>query len=334
MTIFAALPHDHTPDGHVRRVGVELEMAEISLDAIADIILDCFGGTPQRLSPFEQQVTETALGDFRLELDSRLLKRREYLDYLETMGITVDRDAEPGALERMVADVAGLIVPHEVVAPPIAHHLLPEMDRLRARLQAAGAKGTHTSLLHAFGLQLNLELASHDVQSILRHLQAFVLLNDWLLEAAQTDLSRRLTPFVEPFPSGWGERILQPDYAPDLPGLIDDYLTDNPTRNRPLDMLPLFAHLSPEQIKAAPVEHDLIRPRPTFHYRLPDCRIDEPDWNLSLPWNGWVAVEQLADDPQRLAVMAQAYLNQSQDNLVDKGRRWVAQVSDWLRSSP
>ncbi|MBK1671775.1 amidoligase enzyme [Ectothiorhodospira shaposhnikovii] len=332
MTAFAPLPHPHTADGNLRRVGVEMEMADISLDTIADIIIDGFGGEQHRLSPFEQTITGTRFGDFQLELDSSLLKRREYLDYLESMGVTVDREAEPGTLERTLAEVAGLIVPHEVVAPPIPHDALPELDQLRARLRAAGARGTHASLVYAFGLQLNLELARQDVDSILRHLQAFLLLYDWLLEEAQTDLSRRLTPFVEPFPPGWGQRILQPDYAPDLERLIDDYLTDNPTRNRPLDMLPLFAHLSPGQIEAAPVEHHLIRPRPTFHYRLPDCRIDEPDWNLSVPWNGWVAVERLAEDPPRLAAMAHAYLNRPEETLVDKGRRWATQVSEWLRS--
>ncbi|MCG5499322.1 amidoligase family protein [Ectothiorhodospira lacustris] len=331
MTAFAPLPHRQTPDGSLRRVGVELEMADISLDAIAAIIIDCFGGKQHRHSPFEHEITGTRLGDFQLELDSSLLKRREYLDYLENMGVSVDRDAEPGTLEHTLAGVAGLIVPHEVVAPPIPHDTLPELDHLRARLQAAGAKGTHASLVYAFGLQLNLELARHDADYILRHLQAFLLLNDWLLEEAQTDLSRRLTPFVEPFPAKWGQRILRPDYAPDLEQLIDDYLTDNPTRNRPLDMLPLFAHLSPGRIEAAPVEHHLIRPRPTFHYRLPDCRIDEPDWNLSMPWNGWVAVERLAADPQRLMAVARAYLDRPDETLADKGRRWATQVSDWLR---
>ncbi|OBX33760.1 putative amidoligase enzyme [Halomonas elongata] len=40
--------------------------------------------------------------------------------------------------------------------------------------------------------------------------------------------------------------MLDPDYQPDLRTLIDDYLEYNPTRNRELDLLPLFAYLDPE----------------------------------------------------------------------------------------
>lgn len=331
MTEFEALPHRHNPDGDLRRVGIEMEMAEVSLDVIADAIVELFGGVHHQESPFEHHVTGTRFGDFGLELDSDLLKRREYLDYLENMGVEVDREASPHALETALSQVAGLVVPHEVVAPPIPHDALPELDQLRQRLQQAGAKGTFGSLFYAFGLQINVELARLDADHILHHLQAFMLLYEWLLSHSQADLSRRLTPFVDPFPEDYARLILEPGYHPDLSGLIDDYLTHNPTRNRPLDMLPLFAHLSPEQVDAAPVQHHLIRPRPTFHYRLPDCRIDEPEWDLSTPWNAWVEVERLAADPQRLGIMAREYLAAEPETVTEKGQRWVEKVTDWLR---
>ncbi|MCG5536017.1 amidoligase family protein [Ectothiorhodospira mobilis] len=324
MSEFQPLPDPLNPEGEPRRVGIELEMAGLSLEAIAGAITDLFGGEHRADSPFQQRVTGTRFGDFGLELDSDLLKRREYLDYLEKMGVEVDRNGEPHALETALSQVAGLVVPHEVVAPPVPHDALPELDRLRRRLQQAGAKGTHDSLFYAFGLQINLELAHLDAASILRHLQAFLVLHDWLLEHSQTDLSRRLTPFVDPFPETYARLILPPDYAPDLKGLITDYLAHNPTRNRPLDLLPLFAHLAPEQIQAAPVEHHLIHARPTFHYRLPDCRIDEPQWDLSLPWAGWVAVERLAARPQRLHRLAAEYLGADRGGLAARIQHWIA----------
>ena len=81
--------------------------------------------------------------------------------------------------------------------------------------------------------------------------------------------------------------------------LIDDYLKDNPTRNRVLDMLPLFMFLDKDRVEAA-VEDSLVRPRPTLHYRLPNSEVDEPDWSLSLAWNDWMQVEALANDAARL----------------------------------
>ena len=40
--------------------------------------------------------------------------------------------------------------------------------------------------------------------------------------------------------------------------------------------------------------------RPTFHYRLPNCRVDEPDWRIAHEWNAWVTVEALAADEDAL----------------------------------
>lgn len=40
----------------------------------------------------------------------------------------------------------------------------------------------------------------------------------------------------------------------------------------------------------------LVKARPAYHYRLPNCLIDEPDWRLAREWNTWVAVERLAAD--------------------------------------
>jgi hypothetical protein len=73
-----------------------------------------------------------------------------------------------------------------------------------------------------------------------------------------------------------------------------DYLERNPTRNRPLDWLPLFAHLNKDLVFEYPVEKDLIKPRPTLHYRLPSSLIDDPSWSIATEWNKWVIIDDLA----------------------------------------
>jgi len=56
------------------------------------------------------------------------------------------------------------------------------------------------------------------------------------------------------------------------------------------------------------VAHDpLIKPRPAFHYRLPDCEIHLPDWGLHIAWHDWLEVEALADDAGRLRGCCAAY---------------------------
>jgi hypothetical protein len=126
------------------------------------------------------------------------------------------------------------------------------------------------------------------------------LLYDWLVEEARIDFTRKLSSFIDPFPEPFRRKVIDPDYRPDVDGLIDDYLADNPTRNRPLDMLPAFATLRHDRVLAAAKEHDQVKPRPTFHYRLPNCCVDDPAWTFAQEWNRWVAVERLAEDRVRL----------------------------------
>ena len=57
--------------------------------------------------------------------------------------------------------------------------------------------------------------------------------------------------------------MLDAGYGPDLGALIDDYLAANPTRNRALDLLPLFAELDgiDEQDLAALCRSPLLETR-------------------------------------------------------------------------
>lgn len=320
---FHDLPWAHTHAGEPRRIGVEIEMAGVTLETMADAVIAEFGGHLQADDPFVFHVCDSEVGDFVLELDARVLKDRAYREHLGRLGIELD-DADQAALERWLADAAGRLVPHEMVAPPIPVAMLPRLDRVRATLQQAGALGTERALLYAFGLQLNIEIAQRDPESLLAILRAFVLMVEVLTTAGAIDLARRLSPYIRPFPGSFVRTILEPGFRPDMGGLIDTYLEHNPTRNRPLDLLPLFAEIDPERVAAAPVEHELVKPRPAFHYRLPNCEIDNPDWSLATPFNGWVEVERLAADHERLRHLGEEYLERPAQAL----GRWA---DDWAR---
>ncbi len=71
-------------------------------------------------------------------------------------------------------------------------------------------------------------------------------------------------------------------------------------------MLPLIAHLDEDRVRRA-VDDPRIKSRPTLHYRLPNCDIDNPDWNLDSSWRLWLEVEKLANDPQRLETFCREY---------------------------
>lgn len=328
-TSFLPLPWTRTPEGTRRRVGVEIEMAGVSLETMARAVTDEFGGHIEAEHAFVLHVRDSDAGDFQLELDARVLKDRGYREHLARLGVDLeDRDQE--ALEAWLADAAGRLVPHEIVAPPLEPAQLPRLDRVRAALQQEGALGTERSFLYAFGLQLNIEIHSREPEWLLAILRAFVLMYEILAQAGAIDLSRRLSPYIRPFPGAFVRYILDPDFTPDRASLIDTYLAHNPTRNRPLDLLPVLAELDPERVAAAPVEHELIKARPALHYRLPDCRIDDPNWSLAHPLNGWVEVEQLAAHPERLERLAQEYLERPGQAVGRWADEWMQRLRAWF----
>lgn len=315
-----------TAAGERRRLGVEIEFSGLSLARLCDLVPARTGGELDLVSDYEAKVTGTRWGEFVIELDYAFLK---------ALG---REQAEPGAeppnhleelSESLLAALARQVVPFELVTPPIAFDELEVVDQLVADLRDAGARGTSYSPLYAFGVHLNIELPDVEAATVTRYLQAYTLLYDWLRQRCHPDLSRRLSPYIEPFPSDYARLILQPDYAPDMHQLIDDYLAHNPTRNRALDMLPVFAHVDEARVRAT-VDDDRIKSRPALHYRLPNCQIDEADWHWRDLWRDWLQVEHLANDAARRQQMIAAHAT-FHGNVVDRlVGDWAKQVQPWL----
>ena len=306
---FELPPVVHNARGEVRKAGFELEYAGLSLEASAVIVRHVFGGRHQAQSPSVQRVTGTRFGTFKLEIDSSVLKDRRYEKVLRAVGLDPDTLGGASYVERAVAKlfaVAG--VPFEIVTPPIPVTDLAPLDELRRLLCRNEAEGTRVLPWYAFGMHVNPEIPSDDPGVLRDHLRAFLLLYPWLRQRVKVNLARSISPYINPFPEAYARLILQPDYPADAGRLIDDYLRYNPTRNRPLDMLPVLCHLDEARVIDRVEDRHLVKARPAFHYRLPNCLVDEPEWTLAREWNTWVAVERLANDPDRLARMARESL--------------------------
>jgi hypothetical protein len=307
---FQLPPIVHNARGEVRKAGFELEYAGLSLEAAAKIVQHVFGGRHFVQSPSVQRVVSTRFGTFKLEIDSSLLKGRKYEQPLRAIGIEPDDLGGSHRVERMLAKlfaVAG--VPYEIVSPPMPVTDLAPLDELRRLLSQNDAAGTRARPWYAFGMHINPEIPSDDPGLLRDYLRAFLLLYPSLKQRVNVDLARSLSPYINPFPEDYVRLLLQPEYPADAGRLIDDYLQHNPTRNRPLDMLPLLCHLNEARVMDRVEDKHLVKPRPAFHYRLPNCLVDESDWTLAREWNTWVSVERLANDRERLAAMSRDYLN-------------------------
>ena len=313
-------------DGCERRVGVEIEMSGIDLEVIAQTVVDVIGGLLVKRSPYEYEVKETPLGKFKVELDMEYLTKYGR----ERLSPEMNKASE---LELIASDALGAlamnIVPCELVSPPIELSSLAKLDDLVDALQRKGAKGTRESMFFAFGVHLNPELPNLEGLTILNYLKAFLCLCDWLVDNEDVALSRKLSPFIRPFSSDYIELVLDSRYQPSVSTLIDDYLEANPTRNKIMDMLPLFAHLDEARVLAV-IGHQKLRKRPTLHYRLPNSDIDCEGWGIWKSWNDWWQVEALANDPERLAEVCKGYFYNHKLLSKELMTPWKEKVTTWL----
>lgn len=333
----ATPPFTQSFSGRERHIGVELEYGAVNAADTARIIGELFGGDIVRIDPHKYLIQNTDFGDFTCELDLHYIHPELGEGQLGPLPFQDKFDDRFSAnlnswltplrdrLYEWIGDVASVMAPFEIVCPPVPLSRLGELDKIVDALNRAEARDTRSSIFFGFGLQLNPEIADTSASYILSVLRAYVMLSPWLRQLIQVDLTRQVLPFASPFPEDFIAYILQPGYAPDLQTLIRDYLAFNPTRNRELDMLPLFSWLEP-QIVEDKVDSPLIKARPTFHYRLPDARLQDKDWHIAQDWNRWVEIEKLAADGERLERMARRCLSCIE---VEGLPEWGREVGSW-----
>lgn len=314
-----------TSDQTERRVGVEIEFSGIGYEPLVQLVARLLEGTATQQARYVTAI-ETASGAYTVELDSAPIKDLDLQD-----GRLPDSIRELGGHAMDVIDAAAeKIVPMEIICPPLAFRKLGEIEHLCDELSRAGALGSREAIYYAFGLQLNPELPDLNASTVVRYMQGFATLYEWLKRRHQLDLSRKLTTYIEPWSSRYTDRLIEPGYTPDMTTLMRDYLLYNPTRNRALDMLPLFAHIDPELL-AEYVDDPRIKSRPTLHYRLPDCDIDNPQWHFSTVWNDWVVLEQLVNNAEDLQELTEKFRASRQISFHNLTHSWPSTCDAWLR---
>ncbi len=316
---FKLPPATEKSDGSPRMVGFELEFSGLTLEQTVDALRSALGGVTEAKSVAEQSVLVDGLGKFNVELDWDFLKRKA----------AHNAQAEGNAewIERLT-QAAALVVPVEVVCPPIPVTNLAVLEPMVATLREAGAMGTEESLWAAYGVHINTEIPALDAATLFSYLRAFAVLQWWLVEAHDVDVTRKVTPYIDLYPEAYLERVLSKSEST-VDEIFDDYLAHNASRNRALDLLPLLAEIDENRVRRA-VDDPKIKPRPTFHYRLPNCHIERSNWSLSGPWNTWLVVEQLVHRPDDLDALSDAFLDARRPILGVNRRGWVEYIEQWV----
>ena len=312
-------------------MGYEFEFTGVEMENVADVISSLYGGTVKKISTYVIEVRETNFGTFTLELDAQLLRDKKYEKSLKSIGVDISRFKNIESIEGALKDMASSVVPFEIITPPIKLSKMAELNRLLDELRKWKAKGTGSSMFYAFGLHINPEISDGSPQSLLNHMRAYMLLDPWIRRDADINMSRRITPYINEYKEGYKSLLFSSGYNPSLQELISDYFTYGNSRNRPLDMLPLFMHLD-EGHTSTLLNDAITSSRPTYHYRLPNCSIEDPDWKLADEWNRWVLVEKLAHDKRSLKQYAKAYLKMKRETMIGFEAKWIKLMDRWVNN--
>ncbi|MFO7528346.1 MAG: amidoligase family protein [Marinobacter sp.] len=313
-------------EGGERRVGVEVELSGLGYEVLVDYASRLLDAPATTISRYVTRI-DTPLGPFTIELDSDPIKELDLADERLPSSIR-----ELGGQAMDVIDAAAeRVVPLEIVTPPIPLSRLQDIETLVDEFHLLGALGSREAIYFAFGLQLNPELPDLEPATVVRYLQAFAALYDWLKARHQLDFSRKFTTYIEPWASRYTDVLMVDNYAPNQTQLMRDYLEFNPTRNRALDLLPLFSHLDADLLGQY-VRDPRIKSRPTLHYRLPDCDIDNPEWHFSSVWNDWVILEQIANRAGDLAELRGLFRDSRKFSFHNLTHSWQETTDQWLRT--
>ncbi|MEX0608845.1 MAG: amidoligase family protein [Balneolaceae bacterium] len=327
---FITPPHLTNQWGEERKIGVEFEFTGLEMEDTAKMLTQLYGGEIEQVSTYEFNIEGSEFGTFKLELDASILLHKKYETVLESVGVDINTFKNKTAIENTLRNLASTVVPFEIITPPIPFSELNKVGRLVDRLRIWKAKGTGSSVFYAFGMHLNPEVPSLSAESLLRHLKAYVLLDPWIRKDAKIDLSRKITPYINEYDVEYLHLILREDYAPDLENLIRDYFKYKNSRNRSLDMIPVFMHLNKELVQDLSKD-ELSSSRPTFHYRLPNCSIEDESWSVAKEWNRWVLVEKLAEDQKTLQQYSKAFLKWEKDAVFSVKKKWVKLMDRWVQ---
>lgn len=306
---FLPLPVPVKTDGSERLCGVEIEFAGLSEADAAAILQDHFGGSVEPDGHHQLRVEGSRIGDIGVELDASFAK--EGKSRIAELAVAAGRD----------------VIPVEIVSPPLTLDQMRDFDSVFPALRAAGAEGTDHGLLQGFGVHFNPEVTAPDSDHTLRVILAFALLEPWLRSTHPVDVSRRILPFISPWPDSLVTALCDME-TPTLDAVAEAYCAFAGGRNYGLDLLPLFRSADPEAFEARFGDTG-TNARPCFHFRLPDCRLSDPSWTLASEWTRWWLVETLAERTDLLDALKAEWLKRDAE-LLPSMKGWPGVVSEHI----
>ncbi len=310
----------------VRHVGIEIEYSNLSLKKSAKLVSKIFGGDLNEITKYELKLKDTKYGDFKFELDAQLLQKMQSDNLFDKLSNIIGNVSH--SIDDLVDKTSKQFVPFEIATPPIPIEHIYEADEMVEQLRLNGALGTTHTLYYAFGVHFNIEPPSQDIEDVLRLFKSFLLIQKWIELQSEVDIARKISPYINDFPKEYIKKIINLDYKPSKEEFLEDYIKYNPTRNRILDMLPQLAFWDEKKVRGY-LPNEKINPRPTYHYRLPNSKVNLFRWSLSQEFQLWVIVEALANDKKIFNKMSKEFLTKLDSPLFNKNE-WIEECHGYI----
>ncbi len=327
-------PGDFTnSENKPRRAGFELEFGNVYVKETARALQNALGGKITETNPFVFKIENSSLGNLTVKRDAALLNSVKHRETLSKISIDFDPGTFASEIEEGVDRLSSFLIPCEIVTEPLLFEDFSKLDEVVKILNQLKAKGTQDSIINAFGLHINSSVPDLDVKTLVKYMQSFLLIVDWIIMDSGIDFTRRFfTSYIDPFPEPYFKKLLDPAYDPDIETFIDDYLEFNPTRNRSLDMLPILCEIDHDRVWAAvnKEERTLLSARPAFHYRLPDCRLGHQGWRIANEWNRWWYVEIIASDDRLRTELIERWNENRRLFFMTRKTQWTDIVKNFL----
>jgi hypothetical protein len=306
-------------DGKDRHVGVEIEYSNLNLKKSAVLVQKVFSGKITQKTRYELSLEDTKYGDFKFELDAQLLQKMQTDGLFEKLGKLIGDISDD--IDKLIDKTSKRFVPFEIATAPIPIKDFSKLDEMIELLRLNGALGTTHSLQYAFGVHFNIEPPSQKIEDVLKLFKSFLILQKWIEVQSEIDVARKISPFINDFPKDYIKKVINLKYNPTKKEFLEDYIHFNPTRNRVLDMLPQLAFWDEKRVRKH-LPKEKINPRPTYHYRLPNSKINQFRWNLTQEFQLWVIVELLASNKKLFEKLSKQFLEELNKPIFNKNE-WI-----------
>jgi len=110
-------PKELNEKGEARTIGIEIEYVGLTPDESSQFLQQLYSGTVERINDCEYRLNNSTLGQFKIEVDARLLKQlaAKSEENIQNNALNIER-----FLKSAVSTAFKDIIPVEIATPPVA----------------------------------------------------------------------------------------------------------------------------------------------------------------------------------------------------------------------